>query len=345
MDATKTSSSSRLVEPADRSEDGRAAAFAAAVGRVFAEPTARQSEMIDAILGSYFGRSDLRAAPSGGDDLAVDTIRSAYETQEQRRLLVQVLIVIEMYRGTGGGEAQALALEALADELGVDEDYLVVGRDAALGTFDLLAADWMRLHVRKGPDTSNAAIRESDPEALRRLCALERCPEGSVGRALLDFYLRHGHPVPGDPRFGSFALVAHDVHHVLAEYGTTREEEVALQAFLVAASRGELHFGGFLASIARHELNAMQGMFTAPSNELSPGVRPVALAEALAAGENVEPGFASLEVLDVLDEPIDEVRRKYGVPKRLVAPSYRPSLIAVQSSQDQVGEAAGEMAA
>lgn len=345
MDATRSFRSSRSAEPVNQTEDGRAEAFAAAVGRVFAAPTTRQSEMIDAILGVYFGRPELRATTSGGDGGAVDRIRSAYATEEQRRLLVQLLIVIEMYRGTGGGEGQAVALEALADELGVDEDYLVVGRDAALGTFDLLAADWMRLHVRKGPDPSNVAIRESDPKALRRLRELERCPEGSVGRALLDFYVRHGHPVPGDPSFGSFALVAHDVHHVIADYGTTREEEVALQALLVAASRGQLHFGGFLASIARHELNAMQGMFTAPSSELSPGVCPRALAEALAAGENVEPGFASLEVLDVLDESIDEVRRRFGVPKRNVAPSYRPSLIAVQSSQDPAGEAAREMAA
>lgn len=317
----------------DRTDQDHAQAFAAAAERVFPVPTPRQEELLDAMFAEYF--SGPRPEVPGRTEQDTERIAAAYSTTTEQRALVQMLILVEMCRGEGGGERQALALERLARELGVDEDFLLIGRDAAMGAADLLTEDWQRLYGEKEPETSNVALREAQPEAVRRLRGIEQCAPGTVGRALHEFYARHGEAGPGDLEYDGFAAAPHDVHHVIAGYGTTDDEESRLLAFLVAATRGTEHFYALTASVARQEMNALDGLFFETTWRPKP-VDLRGLVESLALGEQVRPEFASLEVLDVLDEQVEDVRRAYGVPARRTAPSYEPRLAKLAVPQREV---------
>lgn len=310
-----------------RTDEDHARAFAAAVKRVFPRPTPRQDDLIREMFETYFEAPELRVCDH--DELDVEVIGAAYDSEDDRRVLIQMLVLIEMCRGTGGGEAQALALERLARELEVDEAYLLVGRDAALGAVDLLTEDWRKLYEQETPEASNRGLRDGDPDALARLRSIDGCAPGSVGAELNHFYARHDAPGPSDPTFDGFGLAPHDLHHVLATYGTTDDEECALQGLLLTASDGRHHMGGLTATVARQEWNALDGVFTQPRAKRLPRVDFPNLVRGLAAGEKIDPSFDEIEVFDVLELSVDEVRCAYGVPSRAESPAYEPALTPV----------------
>ena len=72
----------------------------------------------------------------------------------------------------------------------------------------------------------------ADRVIAEKWSALRDCPAGSWGKAVADFYDRHGFPFPGE-RYGIYELGArHDWVHVLAGYETTPEGERAVAGTL-----------------------------------------------------------------------------------------------------------------
>src|SRR5690606_22265098 len=64
--------------------------------------------------------------------------------------------------------------------------------------------------------------RDADPELAARVHAFAAHPEGTVGRALLDYWRDNELGIPGEPgAMHSRMLFKHDVHHVLTGYDTT----------------------------------------------------------------------------------------------------------------------------
>ena len=79
----------------------------------------------------------------------------------------------------------------------------------------------------------------ADHVIAEKWSSLRDCPEGSWGKAVADFYDRHGFPFPGE-RFGIYELGArHDWVHVLAGYETTPEGELDVFAFIAASMTDE----------------------------------------------------------------------------------------------------------
>ena len=74
--------------------------------------------------------------------------------------------------------------------------------------------------------------RRRRPRDRGEVAFLARLSRGSWGKAVADFYDRHGFPFPGE-RFGIYELGArHDWVHVLAGYETTPEGELDVFAFI-----------------------------------------------------------------------------------------------------------------
>ena len=111
-----------------------------------------------------------------------------------------------------------------------------------------------------GSGSGNPTSRKvsSKGRATRRLAPqwwhLANSPLTGLGRALYDFYRRNGFPYIPDDEPGQDSLIPHNMTHVIAGYGTTAEAELALQAFLVGAARGERHFSSLAASILLSEV-------------------------------------------------------------------------------------------
>ena len=85
-------------------------------------------------------------------------------------------------------------------------------------------------------------------------------PDGTLGRAYVDFYERNNLTYPGDDPNSPAIFVAHDMTHVIAGYEPTGPGELALGAFQISMNDSDAHWIAFLGSIAIHEA----GWYNAP---------------------------------------------------------------------------------
>ncbi|MGH9098557.1 MAG: hypothetical protein ACRDWB_14170, partial [Acidimicrobiales bacterium] len=174
-------------------------------------PTDEQLRIIQGLLRGYFGiDSALELVPMPAAEL------SAIITDPGSRLrLVQTMIVLQFARHPAS-EALAASVERYAAVLGVDEPMMVVARDAAQHSRELLMADWARF--AHSTPTEPQLVVGSEDEFSTRLEALQHCPAGSLGRAFIDFYDHWGLELPSSSMEHSVTLVAHDFSHVLSGY-------------------------------------------------------------------------------------------------------------------------------
>ena len=70
-----------------------------------------------------------------------------------------------------------------------------------------------------------------DPALAARYRAWEKLPEGTLGRALIDFYNKHGFTVPGERGGFPEAGLYHDFCHLLGDYSTEPEGEIEVASF------------------------------------------------------------------------------------------------------------------
>jgi hypothetical protein len=147
-------------------------------------------------------------------------------------------------------------------------------------------------------------------ERLRRLLGDAR--EGTVGAELARFYAQTGYDLPGSP--GTLPLEVlggHDVHHILAGYDASAEDEVYLAGF-EAANAAE---GGadYLAVIMLQWHQGIKvGVFPPDHAPLD----PTAFARAVERGAEtpVDLSDRGWNWLSVLAVPLDEARADLGIP-------------------------------
>jgi len=147
---------------------------------------------------------------------------------------------------------------------------------------------------------------------------MQACAAGTLGAEVVEFYRRWGFPIPGtDDSAIGVSLLTHDIDHVLAGYDTSPSDEIALQAMLLAASDFEHHFSGLMAALLLSEAGALP----------FPGIDPVVgalgrvgapeeLADAFARGRACTSDFGDGDHLALIDEPLESVRARYGIPAR-----------------------------
>ena len=220
-----------------------------------------------------------------------------------------------------------------ADELGVRDDVnmLQVARDYASGSLGLALIDFERNgYTTTWTPEDTAHIHTSsalqagwdfdvnDPALAARWANLERCPGGSLGRRVFEFYRARGFAYPGLEGSAPPLLAQHDWVHVLADYGTTIESELEVFTFIARASADPRAFSLVAMVISLFEtgyLSRAAGLFEADRGHLSqPGVA-VRLADAMRRGAKTigDPDFLRMDWFAHADRPVEELRSEFGV--------------------------------
>ena len=141
---------------------------------------------------------------------------------------------------------------------------------------------------------------------------LRRCPDGSVGAELMAFYRHTKYDIPGTPGLPPLSVLGnHDLHHILAGYGTSAVDEVNVAMFTASNSTdGGMYYLAVVLMQWHHNVRL------SPFEPSLCVLDPTVLAEAAWRGAET-----SFDVSDrewgwktVLPENLIEVRADLGVP-------------------------------
>jgi hypothetical protein len=288
-------------------------------------PTAGQRGGIDAIqkhlLRTDFDLDSLAAiAP---EELAAHIVDPALREQ-----LVNALVAITMISDEVDPR-HAEAVERFAAALGVAPATVRQLRHLAEKNFWRLRIDV----IRKGPapDALRKLYEHSgalsvikgvlgfaglteDPELAAKYRALQAYPEGSLGKALFDFYDKRGFKFPGERGGAPEQLVDHDFSHILGGYDTDMRGEANVLAF-TAGYRRENVFGPlvFIVVQAQHGLR-LTPLAGAETGGLSDPQVVAGMVEAFARGSRMNVDLmGDWNFWSVMDQPVSELRRRYGI--------------------------------
>lgn len=159
-----------------------------------------------------------------------------------------------------------------------------------------------------------------NPEIAARYHALEGYPEGTLGKELFDFYSKRGFKFPGEKGGAPEALLAHDLSHVLGGYDTDIRSEAQVLAF-TAGYRREKVFGPLVFMIVQ----AQHGLRLTPLAEAYTGLLSTPhvvteMIEAFARGSRMNVDLVGdWDFWAVMDQPVSELRRRYGIDEEPAA--------------------------
>jgi hypothetical protein len=265
-------------------------------------------------------------------------------------------------------------MKEVAAELGVDEQMIAVARHFADGALGLAGVDFQRngytadwrpedarfLHTsRQLQDAWDGAVQDAD--LAERWRSLESLPEGSLGRLVSQLYLARGFAYPGTPGSAPPLLAQHDWVHVLADYGTTVDNELEVFALIARANDDMRAFSLLAMVISLFETGYLRtgaGLFEYDPGHLSGNTGVVVrIADAMRRGalchdsrtgsDSVD--FLAVDWFELAHLPVDEVRRLFRLgprsPEAVAAGSVGPwEPGGISPFQRRAGEAAADAA-
>jgi hypothetical protein len=188
------------------------------------------------------------------------------------------------------------------------------------------AADYDRFLETQKPALAEPSLRDRytdsldapdalDDELAARLRALHDLPEGTLGRAYVEFYRRNGLTLPGEDPAMPAVFVAHDMCHVISGYEPTGPGELALGGMQLAIADSPAHWAAFLGNLSVHEAG------TIDRDDLKGKTATLArrgaadfFAQAMWRGSRCTGDFTTADHLALVELPLDEVRARFGVP-------------------------------
>lgn len=249
------------------------------------------------------------------------------------RILQQVVIAGLILSPTPPEVVEGIA--QVAHALGVDnhflddvEKYGPESYDAALIDFarNGYSGDFAAHHrpvLRTDRDIGDGwGMVDDDPELLSHWEALEHCPAGSLGRDVWEFYKSRGFSFPGSPGSAPPLLAQHDWVHVLADYGTTLENELEVFGLIARANDDPRGFSLLVMVIGLFETGLISnagGLFEADAGHLSVEGMGTRLADAMRRGAlarpdgDVDKNFLALDWFAYAHLPLDEVRQRFQI--------------------------------
>jgi hypothetical protein len=233
----------------------------------------------------------------------------------------------------------AARVREFATVLGIEEGVVRVAEHFADGAYGLAAFDFERAGYTStwAPEASHAlhTSRElhqawedasDDPALAAKWCALGDLPEGTLGRGVWELYRARGFVFPGLPGSAPPLLAQHDWVHVLADYGTTVENELEVFAFIARANDDPRGFSLLAMVISLFETGYLptgMGLFQYDMGHFTPEVA-VRVADALYRGAvswNTVTGDRSLDFLgldwfELAPMHVDDVRAMFAIPDK-----------------------------
>jgi len=287
-------------------------------------PTDTQLDVLQALVDHLWVRPDLDVRTL--EPLHPGSAAAAVTRPGHRRRFIWMATALEMCRRPMS-HAQVARIGDYAAAMHVDDTVLDITRawlaeGAERAKQDILRffRQWhgtlaeQRLRARK------AHAHQQDEELLDLFDTFEALPEGTLGREFLEFHDRNGFELPGLPPEGNVqraVFVAHDMNHVIADYPPTPAGEISLAAMSFAAGRCEPTWAGLLLNLSYHEGHVTHRTGPVPpSSTLSDPVALEMFGEALDRGRACTENFTSADHLALVDQPLDEVRARFGIRPR-----------------------------
>jgi len=282
-------------------------------------PTDEQLAVLATVVGPVWGRDDIDLRAIGA--LGPDELAAAVTDPVARRRFYEVLVTLEMCRHPLLND-QVERVEQYAAALGLSPRDLQIFRDLIDEGTKKAAADFSRyfddmIEARSEVRFQNDPIQAEtpEPEIVRALEGFADLPDGSVGRAFLDFYARNKLEMPGlRASTVNHMYVAHDFVHVITGIEPTGPGEVALGGFQMAMDDNPVNTFAFLSPIIVHEtgISAIDNLVVTEGVMQRPGAIDL-LAESFARGTNTSGDFAFIDHFAIAGLPLEQVREQYGV--------------------------------
>lgn len=278
--------------------------------------TESEAELIVAI-GALHG---VAIDPRSLEPIAPDELARIVTRPHQRKRALQLMVVMALVEGEPRAHVET-TIDAFADTLAVDRRDLDVLREAAqehvfMVRFDLvrrLGSTLLRdqkLATLKSMATT--ALCGEDQAVADKYRALEGYAQGTLGRALHDYWRKNGFGLPGEkgglPERGIF----HDVGHLLSGYGTDPYGEIRQGAFQAGFVRTDgfafllfailqFHMGIRITPVAKGE----RGYFD-PKDVINAAARGASCSVDLSDPQQ-------WNFWQVADVPLEELRARYGI--------------------------------
>ena len=158
-------------------------------------------------------------------------------------------------------------------------------------------------------------IGDVDPELVALLRGYRDLPRGTLGREYLEFYMEYKFQLPGDGVESPAFFVAHDMTHLIAGYGPSAPEELALSAMQLAMNDSDEHWMVFVTGLAAYELGVLSGDDFVPKEAVLARDGAIDLLfEAFERGSQCSGDFSIADHLSMAHLPISRIREMYSVP-------------------------------
>lgn len=282
-------------------------------------PTDEQVTVIAALTTHVWNRPDINV--KSWPRLDANAVAALVTGPGDRRRFHEMLVTVEACRHPFSA-AQLKQVERYVTALGVHGPEMDIFRHLVTHGTQRAADDFSRFLQANLAERSEPSLRDSpappdkpEPELAAQLEAMAQLPTGSLGRACMDFYQRHGLPVPGREASGmNHFFIAHDMTHVIAGIEPTGPGEVALSAFQMAMDDNPVNRSALLASLIVHEVGiGNAGKLTAEAATLADPAAAELLATELARGSLCTSDFSLVDHLAMAHLALDDVRAMYGV--------------------------------
>ncbi|MFA5882942.1 MAG: hypothetical protein WDA60_03740 [Acidimicrobiia bacterium] len=281
-------------------------------------PTHEQLGVLAAVVEHLWERPDVDVGaltPLGPAEAA-----AALSSPAVRRRVAELMVTLELCRHPQT-PAQVARVEEFSEALGVGGPHLEITRRWIDEGAERATEDYDRFYADDLPQLSEPSLRdryltldEPDPALAARLAALGDLPEGTLGRAYIEFYERNGLTLPGADTHFPAHYVSHDMNHVIAGYEPTGPGEIALGAFTLAMNDNDANWLQFVTNLVIHEAGLLKhGEIMPKASTLGrPGATRL-LGEALARGAQCTSDFSQAEHLTMADWALADVRAHYNV--------------------------------
>ena len=258
-------------------------------------------------------------------DITPDELAEALPDPQIRRQLIDALIVFALIDGEAE-EAEVIAVDDYARALGVADKALrnlaqLARHEHVRVRIDVLRRFWAVDKLRERVQERGLGEvlrfvkanvgRLEDPAMAARFRAWRDLPDGALGREYIRFLDDNGWALPGERGALSDIIVFHDMTHVLSGYGTDPAGEVETACFS-AGYRKKEPFTFVLFVLLQFHI----GIRVAPAAQAETGHFDVERAlTALHRGAAMNLDLTEdWDYHAVADVPIDELRRRYGIP-------------------------------
>ena len=233
-------------------------------------------------------------------------------------------LVLTSYLPLETDPAEVGVVDAFATALGVSTDMLEDLHRVRDHKLKRLAFDYVRRGLQEflPHDTRWQRIRRlisamhqylGDSRVAAKYQALAGYEEGTLGRSFYVFYRDRGFPLPGEKGGLSELFVSHDLTHVLSGFNTDMDGEVNIAAFQAAMSRTSYGWEMLMEMILDYHL----GLRFTTAGLVEPGrghFHPDEVLRGYERGLRCKVDLiADWDYWAVMDEPVDELRDRYGI--------------------------------